>query len=118
MKILKALTFGAWPILALPFAMEWIGSMMNQAAVYANGMKMPVVAIEGCSDLVRDPVHVCMTSSSHLKILSDILISSQGVSSFGDWILEWSSTVGHMVIPIWIALLVYCAITKKSMCIE
>ncbi len=115
MKLLKALTYGGWPILVLPYAVGFLGGMMNEAAVWANHLRMPVM-VDGCQALLGgnpDPVHACMTAQSHLKWLGDIFISDAGVSSLGDAVIDLGITLQSYAIFVWGGTLAYATLLKK-----
>lgn len=120
MKLLKALTYGGWPILVLPYAVGFLGGMMNEAVVWANHLRMPVV-VDGCSALLAnnpDFVHQCMTAHTHLKWLGDIFISDGGVSSIGDAVIEFSAVLQSYALYVWVGALAYATLTKKQFFLE
>lgn len=130
MNLKKALTFLAWPIFVVPTLIEWFGMALNEAAVWANHLQMPYAlnsckvreAIDFLNSLSKapkmipsvDPVHVCMDHATHLKILSDIIITSGGVYSIGDMILQAGFDFKEIALYVWVALMVYCAWTKRK----
>lgn len=69
-----------------------IGFAMNSIVIAANHGQMPVLFPGGgCPDISDDPVHVCMTASTHLKFLADwiMMVSRgelQGLYSPGDFV--------------------------------
>jgi hypothetical protein len=92
--LLRVLTFGGWPILALPVFLLWLGIMCNEAAIYANHIQMPFMYPgDACTPDKGDLVHVCMTHASHLKFLGDWIISDSGAASIGDFLQNIASDV-------------------------
>lgn len=96
MKIGKHLEIPhAW-LLYLPWLLFAIGFIMNAVAMVSNHNLMPVYAPGGyCSEpmVSHDGLHVCMTTDSHLKILSDwAVVPTLGTASIGD-LFEWVSDI-------------------------
>lgn len=72
-----------------PTLLFGLGFLLNAIVMGLNYGQMPVL-VSGCtSEMFNDSVHACMTSSTHLKIISDwIVINGLGIASPGDF-LEW-----------------------------
>lgn len=97
-----------WPLLAIPLAMYAIGSLANFAVMAHNGGQMPVLYPGGCGGdaFADDPIHVCMTVSTHWKFLADwIVINHFGVASPGDLLLWGSNLIGYPAAIAWLTLL-------------
>lgn len=74
------------PILAL-----YLGMVSNALVMAVNHAQMPVLWPGGDNDTCQttlaaqeDMVHSCMTHATHLKILADWIVVSEGIASPGD----------------------------------
>ncbi len=121
MNLKKILTFGGWPILALPFVVYALGLGMNQAAIHLNHLQMPYM-FPDCANVTQildkvgmsDPIHTCMTPTTHLKVFADTLIYSGGVASIGDQLMEWFEPLKQVAEVAWVGAAAYCAYLKRS----
>lgn len=93
MKSIKAV-WNAIPhkaLLFIPSAIYWLGAILNQIVMIANGAMMPVLMPGGCpADAdggILDPIHKCMTAATHLKFLADIINAHVFIGSLGDMFL-------------------------------
>lgn len=110
MKLYRSISY-KW-LLITPFASWGLGFFLNWLVMHVNGGQMPVLMPGGCSadDLDTDAHHVaiwtCMTASSHLKILGDIIyLRAEGiVLSVGDLFQMFSDLVKVPFLSAWIAL--------------
>ena len=99
----------AYLVFALPYVAILLGTIFNQAAVHANGGHMPVLfpGYQCMAELLeKDPVHVCMVPSQHLKFLGDWLIGTKSVTSIGDQLLEFGSDIQWPSAVLAVAMLV------------
>lgn len=126
MSVKQVCTFFGWPLLLLPTVVLWAGIGMNQIAVHANKGMMPVY-MAGCPTFMTakaddaghpDYVHNCMTPETRLKVLGDIIVSSDGVYSLGDEVQEFSSVVRFAADLIWAATAVFCLWFKRPFYLE
>jgi hypothetical protein len=98
-----------WYLIVLPAALFLLGALMNQAVILANHGHMPVSWPGGCSmypdqDPDVDPIHVCMTKDSHLRILADWLKDDSGIQSPGDWLMDIANAFFTPFLILWIIL--------------
>lgn len=121
---IKQLTYYGWPLLVLPTLLLVLGSFSNQAVIAANHGVMPVsyppcFAEGAVPGMALDDIHACIAPSSHLKVLADLWMNSQGsYESFGDGLIdlgEWARTWAYYV---WFVLFAYCHVSKRDYWIE
>jgi Family of unknown function (DUF5317) len=122
MSIKKIFTFFGWPLLLIPTLVLWTGLAMNEICLHANNGRMPVYSAD-CATLMaakediaghEDFVHVCMTKQSKFRWMGDIFVSDDGISSVGDIIQEFSSTVGTIGYILWVSIGLFCLIRKEK----
>ena len=118
----KFLTFLGWPLLILPTLVLHVGFLLNEAAVFANNGQMPVEWSQ-CQALMNsqeqpDPVHVCATPKTHLRIFGDFFVSDAGISSIGDDLMQTGDAMFPANLVVWGLLGLGCAIQKKKFYLE
>ena len=103
-------------VLFSPYALVLLGSIANQVAVFANHGHMPVLFPGGDCSLLGsdDAVHSCMTHATHLKFLCDWILSSQSVSSLGDFALDLGNQIRTISLVVWLGLIAKDAFGKRS----
>lgn len=89
----------AW-ILFLPVAFYFLGRLSNTLVCAVNGGFMPVSIPGGCSDVVFNWNHTCVTAQTHLRFLSDWIVMNSGIESPGDVLMEFGSA---MKVPAFLA---------------
>ena len=101
---LKAIPYKA--LLYSPYVLLTLGSALNRIVIAANGGFMPVLVPGGCptADGILDPIHSCLTATTHFKLLSDWLVYHSEISSLGDWLLDAGNFLGYPLIAAWVAL--------------
>lgn len=109
----------AW-ILAVPLTLSFIGAASNQAVIYANHDRFPVMLnsakvthYEPDADGMIDKVHSVMQPTDHLKFLADWIDLGDGMYSPGDLLLmlgDWLWTYAPLV---WAICLLQFAFTGK-----
>lgn len=97
-----------------PYVLFALGFVLNAACIFTNGHQMPVYPpLHECSALdPRDIIHTCMNSGTHLKVLGDIFVSSDGVASFGDLLMAAGDATSIPALVAW-AILTAKDIFKK-----
>jgi hypothetical protein len=94
-----------------------LGAFCNLLVLAVNNGQMPVLWPGGCSKMVvsdDDIVHVCMTSSSHLKFLSDIAVFHDvGVFSIGDGLLYLGNLLLWPCLILWAGFIIKDYSEKK-----
>lgn len=110
MKSIKAI-WNAIPfksLLVVPSAIYWLGAILNQIVMIANGAMMPVLMPGGCpvdaDGGILDPVHKCMTAATHLKFLADIINVHVFIGSLGDMLLFLGDAITLPAVFIWAGL--------------
>lgn len=97
-----------WYLVILPAALFALGAFCNQLVILANKGHMPVSWPGGCSlypkDSDTDPIHVCMTKASHLRIIADWLKDNEGIQSPGDWMMDASEIFMKPFLLLWCIL--------------
>lgn len=118
----RYLTFLAWPLLAVPQVLFYLGALLNQIAVAANKGLMPVL-MSGCTVgplgkvmngvRVLDEMHSCMEPSSKFKILCDWINLHSSVLSIGDVLLYLGDLLIAPAFWMWLAYVLYRASRKE-----
>jgi hypothetical protein len=122
MGIKKALTAFGWPILLIPTLVMWIGSAMNETAVWTNGGQMPVSTyacelklnppaepenilqqLFGAQAHQKDLVHKCADANTKFRALDDWILDDDGVSSLGDVTLDLATAIVKPCFYVWLA---------------
>jgi hypothetical protein len=104
---LSSLPYAA--VLAVPTILLVSGYTLNAIVMGVNGGQMPVQWPGGCSPIVDDGIHICMTYATHLKVLADwitmhdnyrgIAVASPGdFLMFGYYYTRWPALIA------WLAL--------------
>lgn len=97
MRIGKSIHIRHFWLLCLPWLSVCFGLFLNAVVLAANHSQMPVHVWAGdCSAIPDgDTIHACMTTGSHLKVLSDwFVLPENGIYSPGDffiwlWDISW-----------------------------
>lgn len=97
-----------WYLLIGPALLTTLGAVLNWLVMYANGGQMPVLAPNGCEDVLLQHYHVCATSQSHLMLLADIMRYGSLHVSIGDFCIDGG------VNSFWPALTAWCALMIKD----
>ena len=97
-------------LLVGPTLLYALGFFLNKIVIAANGGIMPVL-INGCSAerfSERDFIHACMTHTTHLKFLSDWIITNHGTAVYspGDYLLSLYDYVFVLALILWAALMI------------
>lgn len=69
------------------FAVYDFGGMMNKLVMSVNQGKMPVLELDCPAGFILNSTHVCMSASTHLKILADWIYFGAYIYSPGDVVL-------------------------------
>jgi hypothetical protein len=104
----KFFTVLAWPLLAVPQFLFWLGALLNQIAIVVNGGVMPVQWYSG-NPWDADKMHVVMTSDTHLKLLCDWINLHTAILSPGDVLLSLGDLAIGPCFWAWISYIVYRA---------
>lgn len=113
----RLFTFCAWPLLALPPALTFVGALMNQLAMAFNSGLMPVFyseCVQGTVGPIIDADHSCMTAATHLKVLCDWLNFHTAILSLGDLLLYLSDYIQAPLFWMWFSYALYCMVKVKS----
>lgn len=103
----RTFPFLGWPLLVVPQFIYWLGALLNQLAMAANGGVMPVLW-NSMNPWDPDPRHVVMTHATHLKFLCD-WINVRDILSPGDILLDIGDLLSTPAFWIWLAYIVYLA---------
>lgn len=104
----RLFTFLAWPLLALPPALTFVGALMNQVAMAVNSGPMPVLYYKCIPGELIDSDHSCMSSITHLKLLCDWINLHAVILSPGDLLLYLSDYIQAPLFWMWIAYALFC----------
>ena len=102
-------------IVLLPYALIFLGAASNQAVIYANGDRFPVLmntekvtyVLDDDGSGMLDEIHCLMTPQTHLNLMADIFdFGAAGIWSIGDLMLAAGSWLGTFVWFVWGSLVV------------
>lgn len=105
-------------LLAIPLALNFTGSAMNQMVLAANGGKFPVMINEYSAgkyakDNFLDDIHCVMTSETHLNWLADFINMHTAIYSPGDMLIELGELLPYAAVA-WAALIINDASLRQK----
>jgi hypothetical protein len=101
-------------LLLLPFAFQYAGIALNQAAVIANHDTMPVLVNQAKASHVPDDIHAVMDSQTRLKFLCDIFDARDAIYSLGDGFLFFGLWLEPYAFFLWALIMIYHRIAGNN----
>ena len=107
-------TFLGWPLLAIPFAIDKLGALLNQLVIAANHGLFPVL-IANCNIHPDEfDIHTCMIAGSHLNFLADWINLHDGIYSPGDLLLTIADAIQTPCFWLWMAAILYMTLQYQT----